>query len=336
MLAFFRDHRAVAVLIVVLSLPLVLAPRFNRQDLGIVQPLIGTPKGEVQIDMRNYLNLTRYFRGELSLDSVAAPFAYRPLVPFLAARLPFDPFLSFNLVNVAAIGITPLIVFLTVRRLGFPFEYGILGGLLYLWSFPVMYYGPSGYVDATAMLILFLMVMARAYQKDAWLPLLGIMGGLAKETVVVVFPFLVADLWRRRRKRSSGSIYLILTLFSYWGAIHWVRARCGVDSQFVWLPDTVFLSQNLYRIKAYASPLLAFGIPGWLALSYLIKHFRMDRDRMAIPMVVGMFSGLALFAYSFLAAYSDGRFVWTAYPFMIVLALCHIRAERRRHTASSA
>ena len=326
MLSFFRNHRTLAVLLVVLSLPVVLYPRFNRQDIKLIQPLVGTRPGEVQIDMRCYLNFVEYFRGRQPLESVSPPFSYRPLVPFLAARLPFDPFLSFNLVNVMAICLTPLILFLSVRRMGFPFEHGILGCLLYTCSFPVMYYGPSGYVDATAMLVLSLMVMVRLYEKDYWLPLLFLLGGVARETVIVAVPFLVVDLWIKQRRRLSGFVCLSAGLIAYLVAIGWARYTFGTGGRFVWTPGGVFLAQNLFRAKAYISFMLAFGIPGALASLFLVRYFRKDEDRLAIPLIVGMGSGLTLFVYSFLAAYADGRFIWTAYPFMIGLTLYYLKA----------
>ncbi len=80
---FLRNHRVLAVLLVAIGLACTLYPRFNRQDPSFIQPLVGTGRGEVQIDMKHYLNLVGYFRGTQALESVAPPFAYRPLVPWM-------------------------------------------------------------------------------------------------------------------------------------------------------------------------------------------------------------------------------------------------------------
>ncbi|MEI6167582.1 MAG: hypothetical protein WCS52_10330 [bacterium] len=327
MLAFFKLHKTLAVTLVVMSLPLVLYPRFNRQDVQLIQPLIGTRAGEVQIDMKCYLNFVNYFRGQLPLESVTPPFSYRPLVPYLASRLPFDPFLSFNLVNVLALCLTPPVIFFMFRKMGFAFEYGIAACLLYTLSFPVFYYGPSGYIDATAMLIMFLMISSRVYEQDYWLPLWCGIGGLTKETVIVVFPYLLVDMLVRQRPIRSNLAFWGLGLAAYLGAVCWARTAFGAGVPFVWKPAGVFLGQNLYRLKTYISFMLAFGLPGIFATWYIIRHFRTRFDRNAIPLIVGMFSGLSLFGYSFLSAYADGRFVWTAYPFMIGLSLYYFKGK---------
>jgi len=316
-----------AVLIVVLSLPLILYPRFNRQDIGLIQPLVGTPRGDVQIDMKYYLKFTQYFKGQQSLESIAPPFSYRPLVPYLASRLPFNSFLSFNLVNVLAVCLTTLALFFMYRRMGFAFEYGILGSLLSTLSFPVMYYGPSGYVDATAVLVLVLIVMTRVYEKDYLLPFLCFIGGVTKETVIVVFPFLLVDICLGRNKRRSGFVFWIVGLMAYFTAVYWARITFGSGDQFVWMPGGAFLAKNLCRAKTYISFILAFGLPGLFASLYILKHSWKRHARSAIPLMVGMLSGLALFGYSLLSAYADGRFVWTAYPFMVGLSLHYFKTR---------
>jgi len=322
---FIRNHRVLAVLLVVVGLACTLYPRFNRQDPPFIQPLVGTGRGEVQIDMKHYLNLVGYFRGTQALETVAPPFAYRPLVPYLASRLPWDPLLSFNLVNVAAISLTLPVIFFMFGRMGFAFEYRIIGCLLYAVSFPVFYYGPSGYLDATAMLIIFLIVMSRIVEWDFLLPLWGVAGGLTKETVVMVFPFLLAHMWIQPRQKVSGYVWLALGMLAYAGAVHGARVAFGSGLPFAWNPEGVFIAKNLVRVKTYVSFVLAFGLPGWFASKYLFKVLRKDVDRTLVPWMIGMASGLALFGYSFVSAYADGRFVWTAYPFMIGLSLQYFR-----------
>jgi len=53
---------------------------------------------------KHYINLVRYYRGDLERHNLRTPFAYRALVPFLAARCPSDDFLISTLghpVNIA-------------------------------------------------------------------------------------------------------------------------------------------------------------------------------------------------------------------------------------------
>jgi len=108
----------------ILSLIIVTLPRFNWGELGPLKSLVGVKP----FDVEQYILYTDYFRGEKNSTVLESPFAYRPLVPFLASFLPYKAFTSINLVNLIFLILTlfPLIGLLrhlNVRCLFFPFLY---------------------------------------------------------------------------------------------------------------------------------------------------------------------------------------------------------------------
>jgi hypothetical protein len=48
-----------------------------------------------------------------------------------------------------------------------------------------------------------------------------------------------------------------------------------------------------------------------------------------LPLIVGVSMSLLLFTYSVFAAHPDGRFLWTAYPFLIPIGLTFFQSPRR-------
>ena len=78
---WFETHRLLSILLVITSLALVLSLRFNRNDVGIIKSFSGLKAGELSPDTHNYLNFVEYFKHNMSLDSVSAPFSFRPLTP---------------------------------------------------------------------------------------------------------------------------------------------------------------------------------------------------------------------------------------------------------------
>ena len=326
---YLSKNHLIAILILIISIPIVLFPRFNRNDISIIRPFVGTAEGELSPDMQEYNKFTEYFRGHEALTSIDPPYSYRPLVPFLASILPFDAFLSFNLVNIGAICLSIIIFWLALKKLNFNFEYRIVGVLLSLVSFPVLYYGPSGYIDAFSVMILYLIFYLRVSGKDNLIPIFMIMGAVVKETVIIIVPFLLVDIYFRtdKRERLVKYLYVCTGVFLYLVTTYFVRKEYGTGNQYLWVPEGSAFWNNIIRPKTYLSFLLAFGIPGILSLIYLIKYFKYKIDTEKYSLIIGTLCGLGLFCYAVISAYSDGRFVWTAYPFMIPLALYYFKSK---------
>jgi len=269
-LDFFKKNKVVAILILLTSIPLVLYPRFDMQDIAIIRPFVGVPKGELTTDQRNYLNYVEYFRGNMPLDSCHAPYSFRPLVPFTASLLPFRAMTSINILNTFSVILTVILIWFTLQKLGFPFELRVIGGLLFVISFPTFYYSTTGHIDATATMLLFAIVFARIYEKDVALIPLMILAALAKETSLILFPFLMLHLYLSkqpsnfRMKFSSifvmlkipkdkqarrSYLYIWISFFVYLIAVVAARkffGEFGDGSAYFWAPTWEHLSDKYF------------------------------------------------------------------------------------------
>jgi hypothetical protein len=85
-----------------------------------------------------------------------------------------------------------------------------------------------------------------------------------------------------------------------------------------WQPSLATLQANLARPRSWQSFLLTLGLPGALGIAGL---FTRRAWATLAPLAVGLLGALALFAAALLVAYADGRFIWTAYPFAIPIAI---------------
>jgi len=142
------------ILILVSSLTLVCLPRFNRNDF-LLQKYVGSES----IDAEQYILLTQYFQGQDVEAKLDAPFTYRPLVPFIASLLPLNAKTAINIINLFSLIIAVIFLFKLLQILGINFRLNIIGCCLFIFSFPVFYYGTIQYLDP----VLVSFVMAGSY-----------------------------------------------------------------------------------------------------------------------------------------------------------------------------
>ncbi|OGU56448.1 MAG: hypothetical protein A2X64_03285 [Ignavibacteria bacterium GWF2_33_9] len=347
-LNFFDRNHAIAWIILAISIPAILYPRFNMQDIAIVRPFVGVHNGELTIDQQNYLHFVQYFRGEVPLDSVHAPYSFRPLIPFTASLMPFsDAMTSINLVNTFSVMLTVLLIILTLKKLGYSFGIRICGALLYVISFPTLYYSTTGHIDATSTMFLFAIIWARISGEDIWLILFFILAALAKETSIILFPFLFLHLYFHNNpsarftfsslfkclkipaQKENRNIYFIFWIAFILYFVTTIIARkafgmFGDGSDYVWFPSAEHLADNIFRSKTYISLIISFGFPGLFALLYISKK-HIVKKAVFNAFIIGMCTSLLMWVYSYFSAWADGRFIWTAYPFMIPLAAEYFR-----------
>jgi hypothetical protein len=318
------------VLIYILGV-LVAIPRFNWGEL--VPPFSGIV-GIKPFDVEQYVTYVEFFRGdETAASLLEGPFSYRPLPPFLASLLPFDAESSLNLINLASLLFSLFLIIRLLALLGFNFGYRMLGGVLFVFSFPYFYYGTSGYVDSV--FLLFVLASTFFLIKENWIGFLVsfVMGVLVKETIVLMVPVLMVYLFFTNMKWGKRFLIAGLTLLLFIGTVFLVRNFSPGESGYVWKPMQDVLISNITRVKTYLSFTLSFGIPGLLALLYIIfgkKDFsRISRERY-FALVGGVLVAIGLFVYSLFAAYADGRHIWVSYPFSIPLALMFVEWMLRR------
>ncbi len=318
----------------VLSLVVIIIPRFNWGDVGPLKPFVGIKP----FDIEQYIDYTEFFRGEIDDNSqLEGPFVYRPMTPFLASFLPFDALTSINLVNlfVLLLALIPLIKML--QLLQFKSNYVFIGGILFVYSFPLFYYGTSGYIDSVLIGFIMTAVYLMLSNKIILFFVVFALGVGVKETIVILIPVFAIYLFFQSNFSLKKNISLLLSLILVYSICTILLRNFTPESEtYIWLPSLKVLTDNLVRPKTYLSILLAFGIPGIGALLYIYvalgKHSLISRQP---ALVSGLIMSMIISFFSLFAAYADGRHIWTSYPFTIPLAVVYIKHFMERNKATN-
>lgn len=327
-----RDLPAVAALWLILLV--VCLPRFNRADVGGLGRLTeGGAAGTFAMgDASVYVAFVEHLRGTGDGSIVKAPFIFRPLVPLIAAQLPWSPLTSINIVNVLSLAAGVLMLYLTALRLGLSRRLGAAAGALFAVSFPAFYYGAIGYVDP----VLVSLLMAGVYflVSDMAAPFLLVLAAatLTKESALLLVlasagACVPAD-GRGRRVAlfaAAAALFVAISLL--------MRASEPHAGRYLWVPSLEYLLFNVSRPRAWISLLLSFGLPGLLALNACRKSLP---STPAVHLLkAGFAASLLLAAGSLFSSYADGRAIWASYPFAIPLGLMGIAAARVAPAARS-
>lgn len=332
LLNLFEQRRVFSIAILSLLFVLILFPRFNRNDIPILRPFVGLAPGELSLDQQNYYNFTEYFKSQNTIESVSTPYSYRPLLPFISSLLPFDSLLSISIVSILSLIVSMWASWLTIKKLGFAQCYSILSLFLFVLSFPLFYYGSGGYLEPFSNMIIYLIVLATVYNNTTGVVLLFIIGAATKETTIIALPFvLLYALVNNKKNKTSKMKALLITIiiFAVFIATNLIiRKQFGVSADYVWTPAYHTIMENITRPKTYLSFILSFGLPG-LFSTLLIGRLLKSKNTLSLinqsPYILGGLSAILISFYSVIAAYADGRFVWTGYPFFIILSAVYLK-----------
>jgi hypothetical protein len=324
---------------------LICLPRFDRHDWGIISKFVG--KGEstfllspndknsaVPVDVYYYTNMIKVIRHETDIKTIA-PFVYRPLLPLIASQLPFSPMTSLNLTNLFFLVVGLLFLYNTLLKLGYCQRNVIIGSLMFIISFPVFYYGAIGYVDPGLIGILCGGVYFIIAERRFLFILTLFVGLLIKETTIILLPvafFHSINLLPRAEKsgwlrKKTGDILKVMGYYAfvfllYVAAYLFLRKITSTGEGYTWNPSFSRFLDNFGRVRTSITFILSFGLPGFLSIFVIIRKIRQRNNFFDyVPLASGVFLGMLLFVYSIFSAYSDGRFIWTVYPFAIPLAL---------------
>src|SRR3972149_6515898 len=219
-------------------------------------------------DAAQYIGLVYHFRGEAPRTTLMAPFVYRPLVPMLAALLPFDAHTAINILNALALLAALWFLYLIMAPLGIHPLLRLVGCELFVFSLPVVYFAVNAYVDAVLIGLLtvgFYCILTNRYGLAGAIIMVGC---LAKETVIILFPVWLVHAWLNNRRQ----IYLIaLIVFLTAGVQVAIRViNSGYPVSLSWLPSPDKLRENLSLKNMHiANSVFTFGLPGFLALLFL-------------------------------------------------------------------
>ncbi len=314
----------------------VVAPRFNLNDLGIVHRFTATAKATpygLPLDVEGYVRLVQYHRGVLPADSLLTPYCYRPLIPFAASRLPFDPLTSIDVVDFVCLLLSVVALDGILGFVGFGVGARTLGSILFIVSFPTFYYGTIGFIDPGCVLLVSLGTLYSLRRKTLLVALCVVVGALVKETNVLIalLPGIVA--WARHSLKPRAAIQVALLVLLGLSTVLCVRLLSPFPGrEWLWIPRWEILRDNLARPRAYLSFALTLGLPAALAALAVIR----DRARGGLRredyrfFAGGVILILLVYLYTLPAAHADGRIVWVIYPFLIPIALTAIVSPRPR------
>ena len=198
-------------LLLAVCLVLLCLPRLNRDDIGGLKNFTGKGEyhqsisniGNVPVDVDQYIKYVEYFRKQIPAESLIAPFSYRPLVPLLASFIPMNPMMSINSINILSLLIGLFYLIRILAELGFNARLQLAGGIFYVFSFPIFYYGAIGYIDPVS-LCLILVAIFYLLRKNYWgLAITILIGVFTKESIFLILPFIFGSIAIYRKSVKS-------------------------------------------------------------------------------------------------------------------------------------
>lgn len=315
-------------LILTMLLLAVISVRFDRNDF-FIKKYTTQELGDSQY----YCNYVEYFRGNDSL-TVGAPFGHRPLVPYLASFLPFQAGIALNLLN-AVIMVITLFVFV---KLLFAFNIRdkivFWSAVLFIVSFPTFYYSTIGVLDPISMLGTVFCFYLVVIDKEKHLPMAITLFTFGKETVIFVLPIIFLYLWIEKKNLKKAFTVSITAFVFYFAATYIIRnVIYPTDTVYFWNPSFKTLYENIFRPRAIISFVLSLGFPGFIALVLLVKAMiakNCDFIRKTFIYYLALLEFILLFVYTVFSAYSDGRFIWPASFFTILITAIYYNDYKNR------
>jgi len=267
---------------------------------------------------------TDYASGE---EERPAPFEYRLLNPFLAKLLPFDLQINFTILNLAALSLTGVVLYLTLKRFGFSKTLAMTGLIFYLALGWVTKYNIFDFWLTDPLSFLFIVaIMWSIFAREdlAFLILLAI-GVSAKENVL----FVALLYYTFNAKRFFDAKTLLRTLYLAAPAL----AVLFVIRMFV--PTTNLQYYNLQHLietigvkriqrimKEPNEYLLQYSI-GVFGVSLMFLPLFAIRENVKLFLKVSPL--IAMSYLSLLFAYNEERLIVVCFPAMILLALSGIK-----------
>ncbi len=196
-------------------------------------------------------------------------------------------------------------------------------------SFPVFWYTGKGFVDAAAVGLVPLVLLAAQHRRRVLGALiLGVAVATKETALVALIPLVVGEAIDRSRSRPARAAAAAPWLAG--AAIGFVLPRMVVDGAAVtfapWLPPALETYQQML-VMNFAGPMRLLQVllttgPGVLALALWLPGWsrrpRAERDAV-LPLLLGVLAALALGAWSIVSALFDGRTAWMSLPFAALL-----------------
>lgn len=267
--------------------------------------------GGVVEDSLAYYDTARFFRGEIAVEALRAPFPYRTLVPALAALIPGELTHTFAGLNWLFTTVTACLLAYAAARMGLDRKRIIGAGLLVILSVPTFWYAPYLLVDPGSICARALFVVG-ILTGQSWIALVaGLMGTAIREENILLLVWLVAF----RRVPFMIGLAAIAAAGAWLLAVRWWLIT-GLPS-YTWLPSLAAFWYSMSDPRTLASLLAGLGIVvplavwGWRRAPQELQPLKSLLLLMALPPM-----------YAALCVRVDGRAIWGLYPMLIPFAVC--------------
>lgn len=293
---------------------LVTLPRFNGNQIIVKQQ---------SYDAKYFESYVHYFRGEPLTQPLRPASNWRMLTPFIASLLPFSPATSINLINLFFLMATLFVFYKTLEHLNIK-ESKIWQSLwLFIVSFPVFYYSCISYVEPGVIFFIALGIYAVLKENTLLFYASVLLGLLVKETIVLLFPFSLTYYWVKHQKKIFlfHIIAFILVVIEYILIRKLAPVSEGVTADVFWKISFTSIHTNFYRLHTWLSFVLSFGLVGFLFVISLL-HLTLTEiknNSLILASIAGVMGAMVLYLISYFTTIADGRIIWQAYFFMLII-----------------
>lgn len=280
-----------------------------------------TSSAVILSDATHYANAVSYFKGDGG--QLVAPYAYRIIPLYAASKLPFNPIKNINVLNIFYYSLAYLLLIINNKK---NIKSILLNSILFCVSFPVFYYLCIGLVDPLSILIISAILLS---QKKSLITLifLFLLAPFINEKIVLC---LIPCVYYRYHALQEGKfsrhflLPLVIGIVYFYLCSKWLRGYIGTDID--WAPNWTNLMINIQRPRAWISAILTIA-PQIAAIIFLRN--RLDKNSLDVRAhLLGALLFLLLWIYSFVAAWTDGRFLWYSYPYLFSLVgLAYLRTK---------
>lgn len=279
-------------------------------------------------DIYEYHAYVEYFRGDFDRYPIYGPWRWRLVPSLIASWTPIqDQAVAFATVSLAFLVLGAVALVAASARNGLGRRGQSLVAILYAVSFPVVWYGTSGYVDGSSMALLCVGLYLMQSRRWWLLLLLLPIGMLTKETFLIIVPVAGTYLWARSERKNDWVPWTAAFAVTAVGTFVAARFLLPSPRNLDWYPRLARLSWNISRPEATGAFILSCGVVAPLALwrAWELLRARSTTEGAAAlrenaHLIVGLLLGFLVALHGYLTAYADGRHIWTIYPWGVVLA----------------